>query len=147
MPAKGGSIMVTPTPDSQAQVMWLAEEDAHGDLLDEKYAQAGNYSLFVRRLMELLYKWVATKDVEQFFYEAQARHAPYGWVLPPERIGDNPQLAARNWWADYDIAGMETRGPGAPYQLGATPWRMRAYGGPGQDAKSVLKAIGWEDPQ
>jgi benzylsuccinate CoA-transferase BbsE subunit len=144
MQALGGSIMVTPTPDTEAQVMWLAEEGAHGDLLDERWSQPGNYFAWVRRLMELLREWVATKEIEPFFFEAQARHAPFGWVLPPERIADNPQLEARGWWTPYDLAGTTVRGPGAPYRFSETPWQMQAYGGPGRDTASVLAEIGWE---
>jgi benzylsuccinate CoA-transferase BbsE subunit len=145
MPAKDGSIMITPTPDMEAQLMWLVEEDVHEDLLDPKYLEPENLILLIGRMMELLYKWVATKEVEPFFYQAQERHSPYGWVLPIEKVGSNPQLAARNWWADYTLGDQAAKGPGAPYQFAETPWRMTPYHGPGHDTAAVLAEIGWED--
>lgn len=145
MPAVGGSIMVTPTPDFDAQLSWLIEEDAHGDLLDEKYADPENLLETVRRLMELMYKWVATQDVEEFFFKAQSRHSPYGWVLPIEKVAGNPQLQARDWWVDYKTGGQVVAGPGAPYRFGETPWSIGSYGGHGADNQSVLADIGWED--
>lgn len=145
MQARGGSIMITPTPDLQRQLAWLAEEGAIEDLLDEKYMQPENIPLLIRRVMEVLSSWVATKDVESFFHEAQERHAPYGWVLPPERVAHNPQLEARQWWTPYKLGDHTTRGPGPPYHFSDTPWSMGPYGPPGHDTATVLAAIGWED--
>ncbi len=147
MQARGGSIMVTPTPDIQAQMMWLVEEDAHGDLLDEKYLEPENLPLLIARIMELLREWVATRDVEELFFEAQERHSPYGWVLPLERVADNPQLEARQWYVPYRIGDTEVRAPGAPYQFSETPWQLGDYGGVGADTDTVLNDIGWEDGQ
>ena len=97
MQAIGGSIMVTPTPHMDRQLAWLIEEGAEDDLLDPKYQEPGSGAAYSRRMMQVLRDWVATKDVEQLFFEAQKRHAPYGWVLPIEKLADNPQLAARDW--------------------------------------------------
>ncbi len=143
MKGKNGSIMVTPTPDFDNQLAWLIEEDAHGDLIDAKYMEPENLALRITRTMELLREWVAGKDVETLFHEAQARHCPYGWVLPIERVADNPQLAARAWYQPYQIGEAQVQSPGAPYQFSATPWSMGAMHGPGQDTSSVLADIGW----
>ena len=145
MQAKGGSIMITPTPGMEPQVLWLAQENAHGDLLDEKYADPENLLLFIERVMELLTKWVATKDVEPFFLEAQERHVPYGWVMPLDKVGSNPQLEARDWWRPYLLGDRRAKGPGPPYAFSETPWHMLPYAGPGADTDAVLAEIGWED--
>lgn len=146
MAARGGHIMVTPTPDIERNIAWLVEEGAHEDLLDERYQQPENAQLFIARLMELLRQWVATKDVEEFFYEAQGRHHPYGWVLPPDRVASNPQLEARDWWTDYELDGASVRGPGAPYRFGETPWALRrGQAGPGAHSDDVLAEIGWTE--
>ena len=81
-----GSIMVTPTPSFDAQLAWLIEEGVHDDLIDPKYAEPENLPLLVQRTMEIMHDWVATKDVETLFQEAQSRHSPYGWVIPIERV-------------------------------------------------------------
>jgi crotonobetainyl-CoA:carnitine CoA-transferase CaiB-like acyl-CoA transferase len=146
MRAQGGHIMVTPTPDFQRNIAWLVEEGAHEDLLDEHYYQPEGLLLLIPRVMEVLREWVATKDVEQFFFESQTRHHPYGWVLPPDRVADNPQLNAREWWTEYEVAGGEVRGPGAPYRFLDTPWALRrGDGDPGADSDDVLAEIGWAE--
>ena len=90
MQARGGSIMITPTPDFQKQLAWLAEEDVHEDLFDEKYADPANLPLLIERSMQILRKWVAGKQVEPFFHEAQSRHHPYGWVMTIPELAANP---------------------------------------------------------
>ena len=130
VPAKGGGIMVTPTPNLDNQLVWLIEKEVQQDLLDPKYQQPENRGAFIRRLMEVLRQWAAGQDVEELFFEAQERHAPYGWVLPLPKVAENPQLQARRWWQKYRVGGgagaaAEVRGPGAPYRFGLTPWRLR----------------------
>jgi|TARA_Y100000310_G_scaffold107719_1_gene106143 crotonobetainyl-CoA:carnitine CoA-transferase CaiB-like acyl-CoA transferase len=145
MQARGGSIMITPAPDPQALILWLVQEDAHEDLLDEKWTEPENLLAFTGRLMELTRKWVATKDVEELFFEAQSRHCPFGWVLPIEKVAQNPQLEARQWWIPYRTGTTETRGPGAPYRFSETPCQLGPYGEPGADSDAILAEIGWED--
>ena len=139
MPAKGGAIMVTPTPSFDNQLVWLIEKDAQEDLLDPKYQEPGNRRAYIRRFMEVLRDWVATRDVEELFYEAQEHHAPYGWVLGIDKVAENPQLAARDWWVDYPSTSASVRGPGAPYRFSETPWHLRPYGGIGADNEAVAR--------
>ncbi len=146
MPARDGAIMVTPTPDIDNQLLWLIEKEAQEDLLDPKYQQLENYGAFIARIMEVLRAWVGTREVEELFFEAQDRHAPYGWVLSVDQVASNPQLEARRWWKPYVSAGAgdPARGPGAPYHFSATPWRMGDYGAPGADTDAILADLGWE---
>ena len=141
MPAQGGAIMATPLPDFDAQLAWLVEEDAHQDLLDEKYSKPENLPLFIARLMQVMRDWISSQDAEALFHRAQERHAPYGWVQPIERLGDNPQLAARNWWTPYQVGDDTVTGPGAPYNLSATPWVHRDAAP--VTAAGVLADLGW----
>lgn len=143
MPGKNGSIMVTPTPDFDNQLAWLIEEDAHDDLIDPKYMEPENLPLRVQRTMEVLREWVADKDVQALFHEAQSRHCPYGWVLPIEHVADNPQLDARGWYQPYQVGAAHVKSPGAPYNFTATPWRLGSHQGPGADTEQVLTDIGW----
>ena len=139
MPAQGGAIMVTPTPSFDNQLVWLIEKDAQEDLLDPKYQEPEHRRDYIRRFMEVLRNWVATRDVEELFFEAQDHHAPYGWVLPIDMVAENPQLEARDWWVDYPAAPAPVRGPGAPYRFEETPWRLGPYGGVGADTEAVRK--------
>ena len=139
MPARDGAIMVTPTPSFNNQLVWLIEKDAQEDLLDPKYQEPEHRRDYIRRFMEVLRNWVATRDVEELFFEAQDHHAPYGWVLPIDKVAENPQLEARDWWVDYPIARDPVRGPGAPYRFEDTPWRLGPYGRVGADTEAVKK--------
>ena len=149
--ARGGGIMVTPTPDPEAQLAWLAEEGFIEDLLDPKWQNPELFREYVRRLMDVMRAWVPTKEVGALFEEAQARHAPYGRVLPPEMLLDNPQLAARGWWRPRTIDGAAVRGPGGPYRFDRTPWRAAdetpalPAAGPPPTPEALLSAIGWDD--
>jgi crotonobetainyl-CoA:carnitine CoA-transferase CaiB-like acyl-CoA transferase len=147
MPGRGGAILATPLPDFDAQLAWLVEADAHQDLLDERYQGPANLPLYIGRMIEVMRDWVATQDVEALFYEGQARHSPYGWVLPVERLADNPQLAARDWWTDYRVGDATVRGPGAPYVFSDTAWRCGDAETVVLDAagtQTVLGELGWE---
>jgi crotonobetainyl-CoA:carnitine CoA-transferase CaiB-like acyl-CoA transferase len=93
-------------------------------LLDEKYADPNNTLAITHRVMAVLGKWVAGKNAEQLFLEGQARHCPYGLVLPIEVVGENPQLQARKWWVNYRAPTATIKGPGAPYHFSATLWSM-----------------------
>jgi crotonobetainyl-CoA:carnitine CoA-transferase CaiB-like acyl-CoA transferase len=137
--------MVTPTPDVDAQLAWLIEAGEHEDLIEPEYQDPTNQSLFMARLMEVLRSFVGTKDVEALFLEAQSRHAPYGWVLPIEKVGENPQLEARDWWRSYSIGKHVVKGPGTPYQFSETPWDMKPYVLTDVDAERVLQDLGWDD--
>lgn len=145
MNGENGSIMMTPTPDFDKQLAWLIEEDAHADLIDPRFSEPENLRERIARTMELLGDWVADKDVEKMFFDAQTRHIPYGWVQPLERVPDNPQLAARNWFAKYSVAGEEVQGPGAPYLFSEHPWRMNASSSTSTaTSENVADLVGWE---
>ena len=144
MNGQNGSIMITPTPDFDKQLAWLIEEDAHGDLMEPQYTDPENLPMMIGRTMQLLAEWVATKDVETLFHEAQERHIPYGWVQPLARVGENPQLAAREWFVQHQVGAHTLTAPGAPYHLSATPWQMRDAAGVGAEHAAILKDIGWE---
>ena len=140
MNAASGSIMITPTPDFDRQLAWLIEDDAHGDLIDPTYQDPANLPLRALRTMELLREWVATKDAESLFQEAQKRHIPYGWVLPIERVADNPQLAARDWYVPLQVGETEVQSTGAPYHFSRTPWALTDHRAAGE----VLRDLDWQ---
>ena len=130
MQAIGGSIMITPTPDFSRQVAWLVEEGRGLELLDERFSDPANVAEMIQLTMQTLRDWVATKEVEPFFHEAQARHHPYGWVMTTPEVAANPQLEARDWWTPYPVGDATVDGPGAPYHFSETPWRIGSAGSP-----------------
>ncbi len=145
MAATNGSVMVTPAPDFDVQLAWLLEHGVGEALLDPALQAPENRSELIARMMEVLRKWVATQDAEAVFHAAQAKHLPYGLVSGVEEVADNPQLAAREWWAEYlGLSASEARGPGAPYHFGETPWALGHYGDIEADTAALLQEIGWE---
>ncbi len=143
MNGKGGSIMITPTPDFDLQLAWLIEEDAQGDLLDPMYSDPENIRERIELTMQQLRAWVANKDVEALFFEAQSRHMPYGWVQPIERVGTNPQLQARDWFTEHELGEFDIKSPGAPYRFSETPWQLKDHALAGADNEAILRDIGW----
>ena len=147
MPARGGSMMVTPTPSFDNQLVWLIEKEAQQDLLDPKYQELENRRGLVQRMMQVLREWVATRDVEELFFEAQEHHSPYGWVQGVEQVAANPQLQARGWWTRYRGEGgagaaWEADGPGAPFALSETPWQLRP---PQAVVEAGPEGLGWTE--
>lgn len=145
MPTKNGSMMVTPTPNVDAQLAWLIEEGSFQDLLDPKYEEPENRRRYFERLMEVIREWVAAEDTEELFFKAQERHAPYGWVQTVGQVANNPQLEARSWWQAIGIGSRSVKGPGVPFQFLDTPGSVADPEWLGAEATSVLDAVGWED--
>ena len=121
MPTKDGSMMVTPTPNIDAQLAWLIEEDAFQDLLDPKYEEPENRRLYYQRLMEVIREWVSEQESETLFFNAQERHSPYGWVHSVDQVSENPQLEARDWWQKTTVGERQVRAPGVPCRFLKTP--------------------------
>ena len=145
MPTKDGAMMVTPTPNVEAQLAWLIEEDAYQDLLDPKYEEPENRRRYFERLMEVIREWVATEETEELFYKAQERHAPYGWVQTVAQVANNPQLEARSWWQATTVGDRKVQGPGVPFQFKNTPARVTDPEWLATDTSSVFDAVGWEN--
>ena len=144
MTAKNGSLMVTPTPDVQKQIAWLAEEDLHEDLLDEKYNDLSLRQVFIKRLMDIMGKWVSDKDAETFFHEAQARHHPFGLVMKPDELAGNVHLESRSWWEDYTVENGVIKGPGSPYRFSRSSWKPPLENTvPHHDSEAIMQDIGW----
>jgi len=144
VPAIGGSIMVTPTPNAEKQIAWLVEEQVEEDLLDERYMALERRQEFVHRIMTVLRKWVASKDAEPFFHEAQSRHYPYGLVMKPDEVANNPHLQDRDWWKEYPTVNSAAKGPGDPYQFSRSslskPTKQITYQ---VLSENILNTIGW----
>lgn len=143
MQGRNGCIMATPAPDFDNQLIWLIEEDVHEDLGDPKYMEPENMRLRTQRVMDIMGRWIANKDVEALFHEAQSRHAPYGWVLPIEKVAENPQLQARNWYVPYPIDHATISSPGAPYHFSKTPWKLNPYRAEAKPVSAITAQLNW----
>ena len=143
MNGKNGSLMVTPTPDFDHQLLWMIEENIHDDLIDPKYLEPENLKSRIDKTMSQLRQWVSTKDAKDLFFEAQERHMPYGLVLPLEKVAENPQLVARNWFSKYQVGSATTEITGAPYHFSDTPWQLKEYQAVNANQTEILDELGW----
>ena len=150
MPAQNGSVMVTPTPDFDTQLMWLIEEGVEEDLIDPKYQDPENLRLRIERSMEVLRNWAAGKDAQELFFQAQERHCPYGLVLPLEAVAENPQLLARDWYRQLTVDGQTITAPGAAYHFSNSEGRVDLPLAPHKTATTaaanILSQLGWSSP-
>ncbi|MEL7155934.1 MAG: CoA transferase [Actinomycetota bacterium] len=139
VPAETGSVMVTPTPDSQALVAWMVEsgiEDA------QSFAGAAPEDLLDRmpELMALMTEFAATRPAGELFTEAQARHVAFGEVQDIAQVVDNPQFAHRGLYGDIDLGGGEVvRGPWRLVRLSDTA--IEPPGAPHEIPRSADDAI------
>lgn len=145
MYARDGAIMVTPTPNIDAQLAWLIEEDAFDDLLDPEYQEPGSRGRYVRRMMDVLRNWVSESEVEPLFFAAQEHHAPYGWVHDVTQVSANPQLEARNWWTQMKFGKRGVKAPGSPYRHSKTPAQATKSESISITGDSILDLCGWDD--
>ena len=147
VPAQNGSVMLTPAPDFDTQLMWLIEEGVQEDLIDPMYQEPENLRLRVERSMQIMRAWAAGKDARELFLQAQERHCPYGWVLPLEAVAENPQLAARKWYRELTINGQAITAPGVAYHFSNTKGEielpLQPHAAAASDAAAILSDLGW----
>ena len=147
VPAQNGSVMLTPAPDFDTQLMWLIEEGVQEDLIDPMYQEPENLRLRVERSMQIMRAWAAGKDARELFLQAQERHCPYGWVLPLEAVAENPQLAARKWYRELTINGQTITAPGVAYHFSDTEGEvelpLRPHAATASNAAAILSDLGW----
>ncbi|GMV84652.1 MAG: putative CoA-transferase [Dehalococcoidia bacterium] len=121
--ADGHGVMVTASLKlAEVLVPWLIEEGAAQGLADrEKYP---NVVAMVRNLpyvMTVLREWVASRNGEELFFEAQRRHQPFGvvWNIQ-EALTKSPQIAARGYLREQDVPGFgSVPFPGRFFRTGA----------------------------
>jgi len=109
--ADGHGVMVTASLKlTEVLVPWLIEDGAAGELSDpEKYPGVVAMVKKMPYVMSILRQWVATKDGEALFYEAQRRHQPFGVVWDVrEALTRSPQIAARSYLREQQVEGFGT---------------------------------------
>jgi len=109
-PARDGhGVMVTASLKlTEVLVPWLAEDGAAGDLADpEKFPGVVAMVKNLPYVMSVLRKWVAARDGEELFFEAQRRHQPFGVVWNVEEaLTKSPQIAARGYLQEREVPGF-----------------------------------------
>ena len=109
--ADGHGVMVTASLKlAEVLVPWLIEDGAAQDLGDsEKFPSVVSMVRNLPYVMKVLREWVESRNGEDLFYEGQRRHQPFGvvWNIE-EALTKSPQIAARGYLQDRDIAGFGT---------------------------------------
>lgn len=100
---------------------WLVEDGMAEDLDDrERYPNVLAVVRDLPHVMDVVRKWVATKDPTELFFDAQRRHLSWGPVWSIEEALASPQLAAREWFANIDVPGAGSIPlPGRPIRTDA----------------------------
>ena len=119
VPARTGSVMITPTPQAEQLVDWMVES---GIAEAERFVGMPVEELLAIRpeLMAAIRTFVATKDAGELFSEAQKRHIAFGEVQDVAQVADNPQFAHRAFYADIPVSGAE----GSVEDRVRGPWRL-----------------------
>ncbi|MBI5947099.1 MAG: CoA transferase [Chloroflexi bacterium] len=137
----GGGIMVTAALNFMDSILpWLREDGANQDLGDpEKYPDLLTMIKDLPYVMRVFREWVATKDVDEFFFEAQRRHQPFGVVKDIATALQSPQIAARGYLQEREVPGFgSVRFPGRFFRTSEDGPH------PSPPVKVALDEIGWD---
>lgn len=141
-PAKNGQgVMVSLVLRFMEEILpWLESDGAAKDLANKELypdiiAVVKNYPY----AMQVTREWVATKDPQELFFEAQERRLSWGIVLDVPDAVKTPQVAARNWFQEVDIPGY---GP-APMP-GRTVRTDVDEGHPQPPVRVEVRDLGWD---
>jgi len=114
------------------------------EIFENRLARGKNFDA----LQIFLQEWCREQSVMELYTAAQQRRIPFA---PVSTLGDllgSPHLKARGFFATIEQPAMgHCTVPGAPYQLSATPWRLRRPAPRlGQHTREVLEEAGIAAP-
>jgi crotonobetainyl-CoA:carnitine CoA-transferase CaiB-like acyl-CoA transferase len=120
VPAKTGSVMITPTPVPEPLFQWMAE-DGFAGAKEFLGLEALELIPRVAEIMQMISEWTLGHDASTLWEEAQRRHIAFGEVQSVAKVAQNPQFAHRGFFRDVDWDGPEVRRPGYLARLSGTP--------------------------
>lgn len=105
---------------------WMKARGAGEDLTGEEWNDFYYRREHAERIFAALDRFVADQKAADVLAGAQLRRLPFAAVHPPEALRDDPQLAAREFFAPIDCGGGEPLlFPGPPFRMSKTPLRTR----------------------
>ena len=140
-PTRDGWILHTTAGDWQTLSLWVHDESDQPELLD-----ADLDAIDIRRercgaLFDSLDRWAADKTATQIEQEGQLRRLTFAEIRPPERLADDPQLAARGFPGDrkheIPLPGPPVLFSQTPYHGGVAPRKAPAWRGVPAPASSI----------
>ncbi len=137
----GKGMMVTAALRFLEDVLpWMEADGMAAELADK--SQFADILSLVRQaplVMQRMREWVATKDADTFFFEAQAKHLSWGPSVAIPEVVKNPQAAARGYYQDAAIPGVGTvKVPGRAFRTDADGAR------PAPAARVTVRDLAWE---
>lgn len=120
VPARSGTVMITPTPSPSPLIDWMVEEGFEEAI---EFAGLDIEEILARRddLMALVARFCLGHDAGYLFTEGQARRVAFGEVQSVPQVVANPQFAHRGFLQAVAWDGPTVITPGRPAQLSATP--------------------------
>jgi crotonobetainyl-CoA:carnitine CoA-transferase CaiB-like acyl-CoA transferase len=120
VPARTGTVMVTPTPSPSPLIDWMVEEGFEEAI---EYAGLGIEEILARRadLMATIRRFCLEHDAGYLFREGQSRRVAFGEVQSVPQVVGNPQFAHRGFLRSVDWDGPPVRTAGWPAQRTGTP--------------------------
>ncbi len=121
VPARSGTVMVTPTPQAAQLVDWMVASgiEAAGRFVGMEVEELLQH---MPDLMAAIREFAATIDAGELWQEAQKRHIAFGEVQSVAQVAANPQFAHRSLYGEIDVPGGEpVRGPWRLVRFSDTP--------------------------
>ncbi len=132
---------------------WSGLVDAMGrpELLgDSRFASAQARETAHDVFDDIVAGWTRTKSADEIVNGLQARHVPAERLLTPDRMYDEPQLAARGFYEEFDhpVTGSN-RYPGWPFRIAPGPKHHHRWAPPtlGQHNDEILRDLGLSDDE
>ena len=125
LPCRDGYVTLNVRSDQAWRDLWAFFGHPEG-AEDERFATVGDRRQNQAEMEAYLKPQLAHYTMQELFDALQPRRILVGMALDLPRLLDNPHLNAREFFVDVDhpVAGPMTM-PGAPFQMRATPWRLR----------------------
>ena len=136
-------LMVNRPAHWKALANWIHEVTGNEEVLLEEFHGPSSSRLPYRELLDVFIgDLTATLSVDEAYHEGQRRHIAFTPIHTAARIATDPQLTARNFFAELDLEnGRTLKVPGAPYRPERSGWKSgRSAPAIGEHDEAILDA-------
>jgi crotonobetainyl-CoA:carnitine CoA-transferase CaiB-like acyl-CoA transferase len=123
---RDGYIMHCTLGDWTTLKEWVVGDGKAQDLTGPEWEDYTYRREHAEHLFDVLDEWVKDYRRDDLLERAQTLRLPYATILAPEKLFEDEQLLARNYFVEVDHPelGRKILYPGAPYVFGGSPWRV-----------------------
>ncbi|MDA1074272.1 MAG: CoA transferase, partial [Proteobacteria bacterium] len=117
---RGGYTMITPTPGVAKLFAWMAEDG----VVEAKQWLDMDLATAVQNMDDIMAatrRWVADKNVDTLWWQAQEQHIAFGGVQNIEQVAHNPQFEYRKFFVPTAWEGTRVLQPRGMVQFSDTP--------------------------